>query len=88
MLSASGSTLQITSMNVTYVISAVLTFAGFSVVLYFINTKAPSVAVRVLLTIVTSVVGLSSCGGSLLLLLGLFSAGRDLRGLFGGGTYR
>lgn len=88
MFSATDSALQIASMNLVYVISAVLTFAGFSVILYFINTKAPSVAVRVLLTIVTAVVGLSSCGGSLLLLLGLFSASRDLRGMFGGGTYR
>ncbi len=88
MFSATGSGLQIASMNLIYVISAILTFAGFSVVLYFINTKAPSVAVRVLLTIVTVVVGLSSCGGSLLLLLGLFSASRDLRGMLGGGTYR
>ncbi len=83
-----GSALQIASMNVVYVVSAVLTFAGFSVILYFINTRAPSVTARVFLTVATVAVSLSSCGGSLLLFLGLFSAGRDLRGLFGGGTYR
>ncbi len=88
LFSEAGSVMQIASMNVIYVVSAVLTFAGFSVILYFINTRAPSVGVRVLLTVVTVVVSLSSCGGSLLLLLGLFSTGRDLRGMFGGGTYR
>lgn len=88
LFSESGSTLQIASMNVIYVVSAVLTFAGFSVVLYLINTRTPSITARVFLTIAVVAVSLSSCGGSLLLLLGLFSAGRDLRGIFGGGTYR
>lgn len=88
LVSEAGSVMQIASMNVIYVVSAVLTFAGFSILLYFINTRAPSVGLRVLLTVVTVVAGLSSCGSSLLLLLGLFSTGRDLRGMFGGGTYR
>lgn len=88
LFSESGSILQIASMNIIYVVTAVLTFAGFSILLYFINTRIPSAVARVFLTIATVVVSLSSCGGSLLLLLGLFSTGRDLRGMFGGGTYR
>ncbi|MBO5248157.1 MAG: DUF2232 domain-containing protein [Clostridia bacterium] len=83
-----GSVLQIVSMNVVYVLSAVLTFAGFSLILYFINTRAPSPSARILLTVAAVVIGLSSCGSSLLLLLGLLSAGRDLRGMLGGGTYQ
>lgn len=87
LLSEAGSALQIASMNVVYVVSAVLTFAGFSLVLYIINTRAPSVAARVLLIVATVAVSMSSCGGSILILLGLLSTGRDLRGTFGGGTY-
>lgn len=88
LFSETGSAMQIASMNVVFVVSAVLTFAGFSVVLYFINTRAPSAVARIFLIIATVAVSVSSCGGSLLLLLGLLSTGRDLRGAFGGGTYR
>ncbi len=87
LFSEPGSAMQIASMNVVYVVSAVLTFAGFSLVLYIINTRAPSVVARVLLILATVAVSMSSCGGSILLLLGLLSTGRDLRGTFGGGTY-
>lgn len=88
LFSKPGSALQIASMNVVYVLSAVLTFAGFSLILYLINTRATSVTARVFLILAAVAVSLSSCGGSILLFLGMFSAGRDLRGLFGGGTYR
>ncbi len=88
MFSESGSVLQIAAMNVVSVASAILTFAGFSVVLFIINTRARSTVARVFLIIATVLVSLSSCGGSLLLIAGLFSTGRDLRGTFGGGTYQ
>lgn len=88
MASEQGSVAQIVSMNVVYVLSVILTFAGFSLILYFINTRAPSASARALLTVAAAVIGLSSCGSSLLLLLGLLSAGRDLRGVLGGGTYQ
>ncbi len=86
LLAPAGSALQIAGTNLVAVISAVLTFAGFSLVLYIINTRIPSAAARVILTIVAAVTGISSCGMSLLLFLGLLSSGRDLRGFFGGGT--
>ncbi len=82
----SGSALQIVGTNMVSVLCAVLMFAGFSLVLYIINTRISSAVARVFLTIATVLVGFSSCGSSLLLLLGMFSSGRDLRGRFGGGA--
>lgn len=83
-----GSGWQLAGLNVFYVVSAVLTFAGFSFVLYMINTHAPSRAARIVLTVGAILVGSSSCGGQLLILAGLMSAGNDLRARFGGGTLK
>lgn len=82
----SGSVLQILGMNMTSILSAVLMFAGFSLILYIINSRISSPVARVFLTIGAVFAGLSSLGSSLLLLLGMISAGTDLRGRFGGGS--
>lgn len=84
----SGSGIQIAAMNLSSVLLTVFTFAGFSLLLYIIRTKTKSSALRVVLSIAAAVLGVSSCGNALLLVLGLFSAGRDLRGTFGGGTFK
>ncbi len=88
LLAPAGSVFAIASVNVVYVLSAILMYAGFSLILYAVNTRARSKALRVVFTLVAIFLGLSSCGSWLLMILGLFSAGRDLRGLFGGGSLR
>ena len=87
LLTEPGSGFQIAAMNVVTVLSAVLTYAGFSLILYVINTRVRAKVGRIFLILATVAVSVSSCGGSILVLLGLFSAGRDLRKTFGGGTY-
>lgn len=84
----SGSVLQIAALNVNWVISAVLAFAGFSVVLYIINSRIPSAVARVFLIIGAVMVSISSCGFSILFLVGLISTAYDLRKLLGGGTLK
>ena len=86
LFSQGNSVIQISATNAMYVLSAVLMFAGFSLILYIINTRAPSAVARVFLVIGTVITACSSCGSSLLVLLGLMSIGRDMRGGFGGGT--
>lgn len=80
------SALELMGMNVFYVISAVLLFAGFSFVLFIINTRISSRGWRIALTVGAVLLGGSSLGGQLLVLAGLLCAGNDLRGRFGGGT--
>ena len=81
-----NSAMQIVGLNVVYVVSAVLVFAGFSLVLHLINTRATSGASRVTLSVIAAIIGISSCGMMVLLLLGLLSAGRDLRNFGGRGV--
>ena len=84
--SAEDSALVLLGMNVFYVVSAVLLFAGFSFLLFIINTRAISPGLRIALTVGAALLALSSLGGQLLVLAGLLCAGNDLRGRFGGDT--
>lgn len=82
------SAFRLMGMNVFEIVSAVLAFAGFSFVLYIINTHARPGFSRVLLVAIAIIVGLSSCGMQILILAGLLNAGRDLRPFLGGETLK
>lgn len=84
----SGSALQITAMNLTSVIATIFTFAGFSLILYIIRTRAKSPLRRAILIITTLVLGVSSCGNVLLFFLGFLASMRDLRRTFGGDSFK
>ena len=82
-----GSAMMALGINVNIVASAVLAFAGYSLVLFIINTRASSKMVRVVLSVLTLLLGMDSCGYQLLTLAGLFSSD-SLRQNLGGGTFK
>ncbi len=86
--SAAGSPIKIATLNIFYILSVILIFAGFSLLLNFINNRIPSKVMQVLLTAALIFFSLSSCGSVLLMVLGVLTAGQGLRGRFGGGNTR
>ncbi|MBP3301000.1 MAG: DUF2232 domain-containing protein [Clostridia bacterium] len=87
MISEEGSIPETVGMNLTSVTSAILAFAGFSLVLFVINTRATSKFARIGLSVLTLILGFDSCGYQALTLAGLFSSD-NLRQFLGGGTYK
>lgn len=88
MVSKQDSALQIASTNIILVTSAALALSGFSLILFVINSRVRSVVLRVLLIIGVIVIGIPTCGLSVLYLLGIIATWVDLRSLLGGGTLK
>lgn len=88
MLCPQGSALQIAGTSIVLVLSAVLAFSGFSLILFIINSRVRSAALRTVLIIGIPLVVLPTCGGSVLFLCGLLATWVDLRKLLGGGSLK
>lgn len=88
LLSQSGSGLQVAMMNIVIVLSAVLAFSGFSLILYIVNTRVGNPVLRILLILGALWAGLSSCGGVLLVFLGVLTVSRNLRVVLGGDSLK
>lgn len=83
LFSSSRSVMYIACSNVLTVLSAVLAFAGFSLILYYLNIRVASKPVRILLILLALGAGLFF-GSWLFTVLGLLTAGRNTRSGLGG----
>lgn len=87
MLSGDSIAVNAIGRNLHAVASYVLIFAGFSLALFIINTRAASKPMRILLSVLTLFFAFDSCGSQLLIFAGMFSS-QDLRQMMGGGTLK
>lgn len=87
MFTKPGTVMQIASSNIILVISAVLAYSAISLIVYIINSRVRSGALRVLLT-VALILFATSFGGQILVMLGLLATLIDLRKMLGGGTLK
>ena len=73
--------------NLSTVVSTVLLYSGFSLILFIIDTRATSKPLRVALSVLTVILAFDSLGSMLLLIAGIFNS-VPLRTVIGGGTLK